>query len=185
LLRELIVEPGLVDRDLLADLERLFRVSKAKGLGMNRGGLMLYDIDQPFVVDVHLTSFTVRLVTRQSMQKLKDIYPFWPSASRYPEISPPPLRGRVRARLEISDLPEDAARPMLHLRILDILQPIEHLNLQPFIKAPHAGELLMRRKKKHHDFTPWSYSPKSGCSNARALEDFLQCRAADKAKFGV
>jgi hypothetical protein len=95
LLHELIVEPGLVDHDLLADLERLFGMSKVKGLGMNRGGLMLYNIDQPFVTDLHLTSFTVRLVTRQSMQKLMNFYPFWPSAGRGPGTSPPPFRGRL------------------------------------------------------------------------------------------
>ena len=50
---------------------------------------------------------------------------------------------------------------------------------------PRAGELLSRRKKEDADFTPWFYSPTIGGHNHKVLVEFLKCRAADKAKFGV
>ena len=93
-LHELLVGPGLVDQELVADLRRLFEGSKDKdpghGLGFSRGGLTLHDIDQPFVTDVHITGFTARLVTRQSIQMLSDIYMFWPWAGQGDSLKPPP-----------------------------------------------------------------------------------------------
>jgi hypothetical protein len=97
-LRELLIEPGLVDQELVADLRRLFEGAKAKdpghGLGFSRGGLTLHDIDQPFVTDVHLTNFTARLVTRQSINLLRPSYIFWPWAGHANSAtSPPPFHG--------------------------------------------------------------------------------------------
>jgi hypothetical protein len=211
-LRELLVEPGLVDQELVADLRRLFDGAKDKdpghGFGFSRGGLTLHDIDQPFVTDVHITGFTARLVTRQSIQRISDIYTFWPSAGHpVTARSPPPfygifgsaypdrigliltpslfLLGRIRARFELTDPPDDKGRLTLHLRILDILTPIEHHGKQGLIAEPRAGELLLRRRKENFNFTPWAYSPRIGGNNHKALLEFLKCRAADKAKFGV
>jgi len=97
-LHELLVERGLVDRELVADLRRIFGGSRTKdaghGLGFSRGGATLHDIDQPFVTDVNITGFTARLVTRQSIQMMTDIYVFWPFAGHGDSAtSPPPFRG--------------------------------------------------------------------------------------------
>jgi len=71
------------------------------------------------------------------------------------------------------------------LRILDILKPIEHRTVQHLMAEPRAGELLSRRKKEDANFTPWLYSPTIGGHNHKALVEFFECQAADKAKFGV
>lgn len=70
------------------------------------------------------------------------------------------------------DSPEDKERLTLHLRILDILEPIDHRTVQDSMVEPRAGELLLK-KKEHIDFTPWSYSPKIGGKNHKALVEFL------------
>ena len=214
-LHELLVEPGLVDQELVADLQHIFGGSKAKdpgnGLGFNRGGLTLYDIDQPFVTDVNIAGSAVRLVTRQSIQMLEDLYMFWPSAGRANSAVTTPvpwyifffsffgsavsdriglilthfLLGRVRARFEFEDCLEDKGRLTLRLRILDILKPIERCTVQHLMLEPRAGELLLKRQNERLDFTPWSFSPRITGQNHKALVEFLKCRAADKAKFGV
>ena len=68
---------------------------------------------------------------------------------------------------------------------MDILKPIERRTVQHLMAEPRAGELVLRRKKERFDFTPWSYSPRINGKNHKALVEFLKCRAADKAKFGV
>jgi hypothetical protein len=95
-LDELLVEPGLVDQELVADLQSIFRVSRAenRGVGFSRGGLILHDIDQPFVTEVHMPCIAARLVTRQSVQMMKNIYMFWPEAGHAKlSTSPPPFSG--------------------------------------------------------------------------------------------
>ena len=95
-LDELLVEPGLVDQELVADLQNIFRVSRAenRGVGFSRGGLILHDIDQPFVTEVHMPCIAARLVTRQSVQMMKNTYMFWPEAGHAKlSTSPPPFSG--------------------------------------------------------------------------------------------
>ncbi|KIM41232.1 hypothetical protein M413DRAFT_445270 [Hebeloma cylindrosporum] len=172
-LDELLVDAGLVDRELVSDLQRLIQNPKQ----LTRKVITLHDMDQPFVTNIHLTAFAVRLVTRQSLHFLSIF--LWPRASQSP------FHGRVRARFELADSPEDKGRLALHLRILDIIKPIEHRIVQNFIAKPRAGELLMKRKDEGLEFTPWCYFPHSNRNTHAAIEQFLKCRAADKAKFGV
>ena len=64
-LRDLLLEEGLVDPQLVADLARL------RGSGrQSTAAISLYDIDQPFIVDLssnHGCS-TIRFMTRHSLQ---------------------------------------------------------------------------------------------------------------------
>ncbi|KIM40620.1 hypothetical protein M413DRAFT_28419 [Hebeloma cylindrosporum] len=176
-LNELLVEPGLVDRGLVADLQRLVRdQTKDKG---GFSSTTLYDIDQPFIIDLQLTTFNGRLVTRQSLKVIRHLG-FWRTLK-----CQPPFHGRVRVRFELAGSPGKDGRLKLHLRILDILKPIEHRIVQNWVPEPRAGELLLRREKKGPGFVPWTYSPYTGGHIHKALVEFLQCRAADKAKYGV
>ncbi|KIM41287.1 hypothetical protein M413DRAFT_145791 [Hebeloma cylindrosporum] len=178
-LDELLIEPGLVDRELVADLQRL----KAKCHLLKSNAITLYDIDQPFIADFSLTAVSVRLITRQSLQSMTMIHP-WRMTSRFPMV-PSPFHGRARVQFKLAGSPESEERLTLQLRILEILEPIKHIIPQKFVAEPRAGELLMKRKKQTVDFTPWSYSPSLGARNHKALVEFLKSRAADKAKFGV
>ncbi|KIM49585.1 hypothetical protein M413DRAFT_21778 [Hebeloma cylindrosporum] len=184
-LDELLVEPGLVDRELVADLQRLVQDSKTKQLGSN--GITLFDIDQPFVLDLHFITVSARLITRQTVQFLREVCS-WPMIRRtcHRPAVPPPFCGRVRARFELANSPEDNKKSSLQLRILDIIKPIQHRFAQDLMAEPRPGELLlMKRRGKDAKFTPWSYSPWITANNHKALVEFLKSRAADKAKFGV
>ncbi|KIM45639.1 hypothetical protein M413DRAFT_344945 [Hebeloma cylindrosporum] len=50
---ELLVKPGLFDRELVADLQGLVRDSKPEGHRLRSNATTLYDIDQPFVFDLY------------------------------------------------------------------------------------------------------------------------------------
>ncbi|KIM36316.1 hypothetical protein M413DRAFT_449202 [Hebeloma cylindrosporum] len=172
-LDELLVGPGLVDHEIVADLQRLVQ-GRDQRIGTH--AITLHDIDQPFITDLHFISFTVRFVTRQSLHILR-FYP-WPTTSH----AEPPFNGRIRARFELADYP---GRISLHLRILEIIKPVEHRIEQNSTAEPRAGELLMKRRTEGTDFIPWAYLPQPTSDNHRELVEFLKFRAADKAKFGV
>lgn len=94
-LHELLVKPGLVDHKVVVGLQR--GVSEAKdphrGLGFSQGRLTLYDINQPFVIDLHIIDFTARLVSRQSIQRIRVVDMFWLRRYANSPMLPPPFRG--------------------------------------------------------------------------------------------
>ncbi|KIM41277.1 hypothetical protein M413DRAFT_27662 [Hebeloma cylindrosporum] len=185
-LEEPLLAPGLVDQELVADLQRLVRDSR-RCKRLLHYGIALYEIDQPFVTDLHVATFGARLITRQTIQTFADIA-FWPTLTRHSLRIPgnrPPFYGRVRARFELMNTPQDEERPILHLRILGIIKPIEHRVVQDFMPELRAAELLMYREARDSDCIPWSYSPLMFGNNYKVLVEFLKCRAADEAKFAV
>ncbi|KIM41281.1 hypothetical protein M413DRAFT_445319 [Hebeloma cylindrosporum] len=133
-LDELLVEPGLVDRELVADLQRLLRDCTVEKRLISHA-TTLCDIDQSFVVDLDTISFIFRLVTRQSLHIVR--FCIWRTVS----LQQPPFYGRVRARFELGNY---RGRISIHLRILDIIKPIERRFEQDLMAEPRAGELLMR-----------------------------------------
>ena len=63
-IRDLLLEEGLVDQALVADVEKLPRDRQHDQV------ISLYDIDQPFVAKLDATRPVIRLVTRKSLQAI-------------------------------------------------------------------------------------------------------------------
>jgi len=64
-IRDLLLEEGLVDQELVADVEKL------PGDRQDTQVICLYDIDQPFVAKLNVIRPVVRLMTRNSLRVIK------------------------------------------------------------------------------------------------------------------
>ena len=71
-IRDLLLDEGFVDHELVADMENLMSVSGSRGKGR---AIALYDIDQPFSVNFSLRHLHVHLNTRSCVRRV-ELRPF-------------------------------------------------------------------------------------------------------------
>ncbi|KAF8968779.1 hypothetical protein BDZ97DRAFT_328499 [Flammula alnicola] len=150
-MRKLLIQEGLLDEDLVADVMKLPYLSGYKCK------ILLYEIGQPFVMNVNRDVWTIWLVTRQTLQGMLLQKIFYDQRPGRKIRSP--YTGRVRVRFEISTLPEHANDPALVLRVLDELTPVKYVdpNYDGYVCRPSPGELLTKRRE-NGSYRPWSYS---------------------------
>lgn len=83
--------------------------------------------------------------------------------------------GLVKARWELSDLPEHKSRgPTLVLRILDVVTEIKNLipGYDGGLVKPEPGHLFQRRPRIYSDPKVWAY-PLNQRVNGAILKDFI------------
>ncbi|KAF8968777.1 hypothetical protein BDZ97DRAFT_328448 [Flammula alnicola] len=161
----LLTQDGLVDDDLVADLQKLPHLYRH-----TKESIMLYEIDQPFVVDVARSQWAVSLVTRKSLQTVVLQKLFRAQTGKFTPL----YTGRVRARFEASTLPEHAHRPALVLRVLEELTPVKCVvpDYDGFVAKPRPGELFAK-KYRQMGYVPWSYSL-SNRVYSKTLAEFIR-----------
>jgi len=160
-LNRFIIEEGLVDKQLMRDIQKL-------KMPRRPSALFLYQLSQSFVVDLHMTVLILHLVTRTTMSTVQVTGAFFlrcrPFAGRSSRSTNSKyvinnIAGLARVRFELSTLPEhDGQGPTLILRILEFLTPLQTLapvGYGPVI-LPDPGKLLMRRTPRGKLKT-WSY----------------------------
>jgi hypothetical protein len=179
-IRDLLLEEGLVDQELVADVERLPKDRQDTQV------ICLYDIDQPFVAKLDITRPIIRLMTRNSLRVIG--FPLFATYKAGREIVNP-YQGRLKARFELHPQASDSENPALVLRFLETLAPVECVVPECgwTISAPRPGELLSRTRKKlvRQAPVPWAYSLSRPSKYAKMLKDFIAERAMEKIKYGV
>ncbi|KAF8962132.1 hypothetical protein BDZ97DRAFT_1159615 [Flammula alnicola] len=146
-----LLEEGLIDTGLISDIHNL---------PITRTSSYLYDLNQPFILDLAHNAIQLSLTTRRSLETIKVIYML---TDRRPAkgIHWNPYRGLVRARFEVSTLPEHVAMgPTLLVRILDIIKPVQCVidDYDNYIAFPEAGAFVSKMSKKKDQYRPWHYS---------------------------
>jgi len=81
-IRALLLEEGLVDRELLADIERLPGSERP-----STDTIVLYDIGQPFIVNLDHVQSRIRLMTRRSLRTIN--FPLFSSCWKRTEAIAP------------------------------------------------------------------------------------------------
>ncbi|CAA7265685.1 unnamed protein product [Cyclocybe aegerita] len=130
LLVDLMLQEGLVKRQVVDKIAKLPYIIK--------GYRPLYALDWPFVVN--LSSCTVRFgLVNLSMFECLDIR----NTFRFGIACVAPYSGFVKARFELSTLPEHQGSQVLVLRILELLEPVQHLvpDAEDMMPVPQAGSL--------------------------------------------
>jgi hypothetical protein len=199
-IRDLLLDEGFVDHELVADMENLKSVSGSRGKGR---AIALYDIDQPFSVNLSVRHLHVHLNTRScvrtvelrpfSIRTLGRVYsPFSGKAIYFPMVNQtePAFTGQIRARFEIYPQNSDTKGCVLRLRVLEILTPVTpttppdnyiHVNTIP---EPLPGNFLSRRRGDR-PIKPWASSLFRKGVHVGMVRDFIAERVLEKEKYGV
>ncbi|KAF8962121.1 hypothetical protein BDZ97DRAFT_1158856 [Flammula alnicola] len=159
---QLLLEESVIDKDLISDIRSLPSI---RGLSSS----CLYHLNQPFILDLAHHEMHLSLMTRRSLETIKIIHS-WMDTSPSRGILKMPYTGLIRARFELSTLPEHVELgPTLLLRILDVFKSVQCIieGYDNYIAFPEAGTFLSRRSKKTGQYRPWRYP--------------LNCRVAGKA----
>lgn len=162
-LARFLVEEGLVEKKLIQDLRQLKTPSRFVGL-------YLYDLTQPFVIDLETTAFTIHLITRKTFSSTLLVSPFYNSSkgcspySGTPSASSDPVRlifpanflGLAKVRFELLELKEKG--PTLVLRILEFISPLRRvLPLDSGSYIEPASNTLAMRRTASGILKPWTY----------------------------
>ncbi|KAF8962133.1 hypothetical protein BDZ97DRAFT_1920804 [Flammula alnicola] len=114
-----LVEEGLIDTGLISDIHNL---------PITRSSSYLYDLNQPFILDLAHNQIHLSLATRRSIEAINMVCAFKDNSRG---ILRSPYTGLVRASFELSTLPEHVKLgPTLLLRILDIVQPVQSAEIR-------------------------------------------------------
>ncbi|CAA7268993.1 unnamed protein product [Cyclocybe aegerita] len=180
LLRNLIIQDGLVEQHVM---EKIGKLPSAI-----QGYRPLYALDWPFVVNLSSRHLHLGLINPSMFELVEVPYIFRYGsrsiavyadrcllvlvcvATTHSEISG---AGFVRARLELSTLPEHSGSPVLVLRILELLEPVQPLipNPEDRIPMPQAGSLFHRLDSGHKP-VPWVY-PLNERASGDAFKRFI------------
>ncbi|KAF8960799.1 hypothetical protein BDZ97DRAFT_1921873 [Flammula alnicola] len=161
---------SLVDKELLDDIKKLPQI------GTIHPRRYLYSPTQPFVIDLQKQTKKRKfnLITRHSRDPFDAHTLFCQRRDR--ELGyVSPYAGRIRARFEVSTLPEHVKDgPSLVLRILEILEPVECVvkDYDYFIAPPKAGELFSK-KARNGSYRPWHLALKKR-TEGKAFLSFLE-----------
>ncbi|KDR82904.1 hypothetical protein GALMADRAFT_238550 [Galerina marginata CBS 339.88] len=165
LLRNFLVQEGLVDEDLVSDLQKIPSTNF-------RGVRWIYSIDQAVVLNLQQTRFSFALLTSKA---LKTVTIYRPVTDVCTNTRFNPYKGLVRVRFELSTLPEHTAiGPTLVMRCLDLLTPVECVSkaYDNFLQRPEPGQLFLRRQRDGN-YRPWAY-PLKNRAHGEAIKDFLR-----------
>ncbi|KJA26689.1 hypothetical protein HYPSUDRAFT_213236 [Hypholoma sublateritium FD-334 SS-4] len=142
----LLLDERLADQGLLDDVKRLDPDI--------RSSIVLYSLSEPMVLHLDREKINVAFVTRKNVLKILIRRLFVDQASTSPSSTP--YTGIIKARFELSDLPEHEKHgPTLVLRILDILQPVRPVSrwYNGRLPSPTPGALFQHYRQGTHQ--PW------------------------------
>ncbi|KAF8962733.1 hypothetical protein BDZ97DRAFT_1920300 [Flammula alnicola] len=113
---QMLLEEGLIDVDLISDIRNLPLLRAIRSS-------CLYALNQPFNLDLALDTLYLCLMTRSSLERIRMNH-ILRHQCLAKGIWQAPYTGRVRARFELSTLPEHVELgPTLLLRFVDIIKP--------------------------------------------------------------
>ncbi|KAF8974297.1 hypothetical protein BDZ97DRAFT_1911497 [Flammula alnicola] len=143
---------GIIDKGLISDI---------LSLPLLRGicSPCLYDLNQPFILDLAFDGLRLSIMTRRSLETIRMSHALKDRRSTNRTLGSP-YTGLVRVRFELSTLPEHVKLgPTLLLRILDIVKPVQCVieGYDNYIAFPKAGAFVSKMYRTTGQYQPWCY----------------------------